>query len=81
LVFSLIKDHYIQSAKSLIQKGQFILASQLISRGLEYINKISFHFGSIQETTNSLSKYKFVKTLPWPTTNWETLTQELIGKK
>lgn len=80
LVFSLIKDHYIQSAKSLIQKGQFILASQLISRGLEYINKISFHFGSIQETTNSLSKYKFVKTLPWPTTNWETLTQELIGK-
>ena len=80
LIFSLIKGHYIQIAKLLIQKEQFILASQIISRGLEFINKIWFHFGNIQETTNSLSKYKFVKTLPWPTINWETDKTELIAQ-
>lgn len=78
--FSLLENHYIQLAKLLIQKEQFILSIQILSRGLEFTNKITYHLGNVQRTTDSFSKYKFVKTLPWPAIDWEEYRKELIGQ-
>lgn len=77
VLFLLLKGHFIKIAELLIQKKQFILAIQIISRGLEYTNKLSHHIGYIQETTDSFSRFKYVKTLPWPTIDWDNYRTEI----
>lgn len=80
VLFVLLKDHFVHKAEMLIQKKQFILAIQIVSRGLEYTNKLSFFLGDIQKTTDLFSRYKLAKTLPWPAIDWSSFQKEITER-
>lgn len=80
VLFSLLKSHYIKIAEVLIHEKQFILAIQIISRGLEFTNKLSHHLNNIHETTQTFSQYKYIKTLPWPVIDWENYQTEIVER-
>ena len=80
IVFSFLEDFYIKIAETLIQKNQFAFAIQIISRGLEFSNKLSHNINIIQEIEKTFLCYKYIKSLPWPEMDWKKFQFELINR-
>jgi hypothetical protein len=75
-LIDVLSNFYVHQAKQLSEKGQHLLASGFISRGLEFCNKALTHLSKAQKIAESLETLRVLPTLPWPEWNWEATSKE-----
>lgn len=75
-LIEVLSNFYVHQAKQLSEKGQHLLASGFISRGLEFCNKALTYLSKAQKVAESLETLRVLPTLPWPEWNWEATSKE-----
>jgi hypothetical protein len=77
VLIEVLSHFYVHQAKQLSEKGQYLLASGFISRGLEFCDKALTHLPKAQTIAESLETLRVLPTLSWPEWNWEGTSKEL----
>ena len=75
-LIEVLNGFYLHQAEQLSEKGQHLLASGFISRGLEFCNKALAHLPKMQKIAESLETLRVLPTLPWPEWSWEDTSKE-----
>ncbi len=73
----LVDSFYVQHAKTLIASKRYSYALAFLSRGLEYVNKLGYHFNPLGELTSRLETYRINNMADWKDFDWSTIEARL----
>ncbi|MBN1189482.1 MAG: hypothetical protein JXA46_07010 [Dehalococcoidales bacterium] len=72
---------FMKQTENLITEKRYLNAAQMIDRGLEACNKFTFHVDKIRACYDRLSTLHLVKDIPWPSTDWDSLSMRVLKVK
>lgn len=72
---------FANQTQRLVSEKRYLNAAQIIDRGLEACNKFAFHVDKIHACYDRLSELRFVKDIPWPNIDWDSLSNRVSAVK
>lgn len=69
----------VEETNALVSAGTFAFAAQLIQRGRELADKLSYHLREVKGCFERLSTFRRVADIPWPSVDWTKLADRVRG--
>ncbi|HEX6292947.1 MAG TPA: hypothetical protein VFZ66_27435 [Herpetosiphonaceae bacterium] len=77
LVLTIGSSYYLNTATYWLDNKKSLLAAELVSRGLEFYNKLIHHLSIIKKLVEDLETANIHTMLPWPTWDWEKIAEDI----